>query len=221
MSEIKMSDSANLMRLTTNELEVNPDYFQNANERLVLAEVFTSINGSWEPSTIYSVPAWARRKYLKPINDPEYHDSAGGDHHIFVGVFHPDARESHYRDIPVSNMNVMFYYDKTNPIFRQTGRHGWANIPINGNYYPSEGQCGPWTALAVNGSHSVSCIGLPANNHVSTYLVYHLIQEEEVLVPPVVPPVVTPPEPDVSQVVAKIDDALVALISAKKMLQGG
>lgn len=43
-----------------------------------VTDIFTTRDGSWEPSnTPGSVPQWARDTYLKPWGNPQYFDDAG------------------------------------------------------------------------------------------------------------------------------------------------
>jgi len=132
-----------------------------------LIDLFTTQDGSWEPNAKpYSVPAWARVKYLKPAGHPQYFDDAGGNHHLF-------ARVEDEQGIPIA-LPIRFWSVGGEQITtRLTGekKSGWANLPIWSSFDPATTR-GPWLwgpdgALAVAAGG-----GLPFNQHVSCFAVW-------------------------------------------------
>jgi hypothetical protein len=157
----------------------------------VIKDVFTTRDGSWDPSDkMGSVDAWARDAYLKPFGAPDYFDDAGADHHIFAHVLGLDGK-------PIPEAEIVFWsdgFDKlgdpnyTGWVTRLTKPHsGWANIPVEAgsNFVPERGESGPW-CWTPRGAAEVFCGGgMPAKNHVSFFVVWQAVRA----------PSVTPPTP--------------------------
>ena len=71
----------------------------------VIKDVFTTRDGSWDPSDkMGSVDAWARDAYLKPFGAPDYFDDAGADRHIFAHVLGLDGK-------PIPEAEIVFWSD--------------------------------------------------------------------------------------------------------------
>jgi hypothetical protein len=136
-----------------------------------LIDLFTTQDGSWEPDQKpYSVPAWARTKYLKPAGYPQYFDDAGGNHHLF-------ARVEDEQGNPIALPIRFWSAGGENITTRLTGekKSGWANLPIWSSFDPATMR-GPWLwgpdgALAV-----ASGGGLPFNQHVSCFAVWRRVK---------------------------------------------
>ena len=150
--------------------------------------LFTTKDGSWETSDDpYSVPQWARDKYLS-----HSFDDAGGDHHLFVRF-----EDKNGKPLPEIALFRTPYAKET--ALRDTNNKGslWQNIPIYGgsNFAPDRGEIGPWTwGPAGEKETYVRGGGLPFNRHVSTFAVFE--RYDEVLPEPVPAPVPAPvPEP--------------------------
>ena len=128
--------------------------------RYRIKRAFTTHNGSWEPdpSNIYAVPQWARDAYLKPISAPDYHDSAGGDHHIFARV--EDAAGDF-----IAGERIRFAWPDGHDARDTDARHGWCNIPITSSFVPERGEQGAWDVLVDDsGSESIGKFSLPLSS---------------------------------------------------------
>ena len=147
-------------------------------------DIFTTRNGSWEPSGVPgSVPSWARDTYLKPPNHPQYNTDGGADHHLFGAVMLAGGALD-----PTAVIHYFTYTDDRNHADMRVKPHGWANIPIFGH----SAVPGPWawyplgrTADIVKGG------GMPNGAHVSFFAVWEAVAVP-VLVPPLDPPTAPP-----------------------------
>jgi hypothetical protein len=151
--------------------------------------IFTTRDGSWEPSdAMGAVDPWARDAYLKPWGAPDYFDDAGADHHLFGAVLGLDG--TFVRESEIVYWSGGFG-QLANPAYagyvrRTTKPHsGWANIPIDGgaNYYPEEGAQGPWCWAPAGASEVVVGGGLPANHHVSVFVVWQAVRRSAPVLP--------------------------------------
>ncbi len=153
----------------------------------VVKDVFTTRNGSWEPDNQpHSVTQWARDDYLKPFGAPDYFDDAGADHHLFAAVIGLDGKL-------VKGADVVYWsdgFDKLNDpdyggyVKRQTkDKSGWINIPIgpSSNFVPERGEAGPWCWAPQGASEVVCGGGLPAKQHISTFVVWQAVPLSEVV----------------------------------------
>jgi hypothetical protein len=128
----------------------------------------------------WSVPQWARDDYLKPFGAPDYFDAAGADHHIFAAVLGEDGELIRFKGIiywsdGFENINDPTY-DKY--VYNETVEgSGWINHDIGpgSNYFPDQGQSGPWCWMPTGGSETICGGGLPYNNHVSTFAVWQAV----------------------------------------------
>ena len=145
----------------------------------VIKDVFTTRDGSWEPNPDdpLSMTDWARADYLLPWGHPCYFDDAGGDHHLFSALLPPDYEGGNVEC--QLNKEKSFHYftwtdDGNHSVQKVKERSGWANIVIgpSSNFYPEEGQQGPWQWEALGVSDSIRGGGLPANRHISTFVVW-------------------------------------------------
>jgi hypothetical protein len=144
----------------------------------LVKDIFTTRDGSWEPSNQRgSISAWAREAYLKPWGAPDYFDDAGADHHLFAAVIGLDGQL-------MRDKEILFWSDGFEKlgdpayqgyVHRQTKSHsGWANI-ISGpgsNFVPERGERGPWCWAPAGAAEVVCGGGMPANEHVSFFVVW-------------------------------------------------
>lgn len=145
--------------------------------------VFTTLLGSWEPSAEFgAVEQWARDAYLRPWGAADYFDDAGGDHHLFAAVIGLDGKLDR-------TVNFKFWSDGLDKLTDLSGYDGfirvepkmgsgWANIPIysGSSYVPERGESGPWCWTVGSGAGDVMVGGgLPANNHISTFVVWQAV----------------------------------------------
>ena len=162
---IKMSADARLMNYTVK---------QGTNTLYRLTYLFTTLEGSWEvtPDKPYSIPKWAKDRYLLPPSDPHYFDDAGGNHHLFIRV-----EDENGNALPVA---VRFWSEEDdhgvplNPITKNTGekRSGWQNLDIYNSFNPARGERGAWSFAPVDALDILVGGGLPNNAHVSTFAVW-------------------------------------------------
>jgi hypothetical protein len=144
-----------------------------AEEVYILKDVFTTINGSWEPSDHpYSIPQWARDTYLRPSGAPDVFDDADGDHHLF-------ARLEDAQGQPLGGAVRYWSADGSHMDMRRTDdkKSGWANLPIWASFVPERGERGPWLYAPANSALPVMWVdgaGLPGKQHVSLFAVWRL-----------------------------------------------
>lgn len=156
--------------------------FEDAETLYLIKDVFTTRQGSWEASDRRgSMEQWARDAYLKPWGAPDYFDDAGADHHLFGAVIGVDGKL-------MSGKGIIFWSDG----FEQLGvesydaytlrntkdRSGWANIPINNSFVPERGENGAWCWAPLGAAEVICGGGLPANEHVSTFVVWQAVARE-------------------------------------------
>jgi len=151
----------------------------------LLKDIFTTRDGSWEPSTTPgSVSQWARDTYLKPFGAPDYFDDAGADHHLFAAIIGLDGQLLREKEIifwsdgfdKLGDPNYDAYVRRTTK-----SQSGWANI-ISGpgsSYIPERGESGPW-CWAPTGAAEVICGGgMPAKQHISIFAVWQAVHRSD------------------------------------------
>ena len=168
------------LNLQFKSIDQRPDHPAAGEVVYRIKDVFTTRNGSWEPSSEFGamdvIDAWAREAYLRA----EF-DDAGADHHLFAAVLGLDGQL-------MRNVSVKYWSDGFDKLgdpayagyaYQNTKpQSGWANnvISSGSNYYPWDGQVGPWCWTLADGAAEVVCGGgLPANNHVSTFVVWQAV----------------------------------------------
>jgi len=151
-----------------------------------IKDIFTTRDGSWEPSSKEgSIEQWARDTYIRAYGSPNYFDDAGGDHHLFGGVYDPIAKEMK-KDVKI------FYYTWTDnandtlvPVKPQSG---WANNVIYNSFNPdmdldpNTGRRGAWAWTVGDGSIPADTVlggGMPFKWHVSFFATWVLETAEE------------------------------------------
>lgn len=178
--ERRISEWADYYNIKIKQLAERPDS-PSGDILYVVRDVFTTRNGSWEPIALPgSVPEWARDDYLKPVGAPDYFDDAGGDHHLFAAVIGLDGKL-------VRGQEIIFWSDGFEAlgdaeynayIHRATKeRSGWANI-ITGpgsSFVPERDESGPWCWAPAGAAEVVCGGGLPANHHISFFVVWQAV----------------------------------------------
>ena len=208
-------------------------------------DIFTTHGGSWEVETqatiaamqaskmprnemtekalaggLFGIDQWARDAYLFPPSDPRYNSDGGADHNIQVCVQNEDGAR-------LAGAGVVFSSDGAATlqppaafvVLRNTGPHGWTNIPIFGNDEEGNGSTsyppalGPWSATKLSdlgAADIVTGMGLPWNWHVSTFIVYQATRWAD-LVPGDPDPDPAPGDPLILVTLARIEARLNAL----------
>ena len=152
----------------------------------LIKDVWTTRDGSWEPSDARgAAPAWAREAYLRPLGAPDYFDDAGGDHHLFAAVIGLDEEYVRGQEILYWSDGLEMLGDEAYDSYtvRETKQgSGWINIPIGpgSSYVPERDEAGPWCWTLGEGAVGVAEVfcggGLPANQHVSTFVVWQAVE---------------------------------------------
>ena len=174
--EPQISDGAKALGLKV--VRQHPD---DVNGFFTLESLFTTYNGSWEPSNhIYSIPLWAREMYLRPFGASDYFDDAGADHHLFAGAFIV-TNEGYYKRKGVNQYKALFSSDKWKNdtiVTRQTKKHGWANIVMfaSSNFSPERNEVGPWQWTIENSDSVITGGGMPNNHHVSIFAAWTFVE---------------------------------------------
>jgi hypothetical protein len=148
----------------------------------VVKDLFTTRDGSWEPSHVPgAISQWARDAYLKPLGAPDFFDDAGADHHLFAAIIGLDGQLMRDQEVIFWSDGFAKLGDPTYSgyVSRLTKSHsGWANIVIgpSSNFIPERGEMGPW-CWAPRGAAEVVCGGgMPAKQHVSTFVVWQAVR---------------------------------------------
>jgi hypothetical protein len=151
----------------------------------VLKDLFTTIDGSWEPVALPgSIPQWARDEYLRPYDAPDYFDDAGGDHHLFAAIIGLDGKLIRNQEIIYWSDGFEMLGDPTYEgyVHRLTKeKSGWANV-ITGpgsSFVPERNESGPWCWAPAGAAEVVCGGGLPANHHVSFFAVWQAVPASE------------------------------------------
>lgn len=143
-------------------------------DRWIVKEIFTTFEGRWYISdTPYSVPNWAINNYLLSTNDLEYFDDAGGNHHIFC--------LSIYDSKKMANAYITTTDDGKLEVVSAKIKSKWANKPIYNSITPGIHNSG-WN-VAINGEACdiVQGVGLPNNQHVSTFIVWEFTKADDTI----------------------------------------
>ncbi len=160
----------------------------------LIKDVFTTRNGSWEPTDQPgSIPQWARDSYLSAD-----FEEAGADHHLFGAVLGLDGKL-------VPDQALRFWSDGFdslgNPAYEgyvdqpAQEKSRWANLVLfsGSSFMPERGESGPWCWTTAGRAEVMAGGGLPANQHISTFVIWQAVPAEIGEAPPTVP--VTPPQP--------------------------
>lgn len=164
-------------------LAQRPDHAQSKNGlTYYLKDLFTTRDGAWEPSDKPgSVDLWARVRYLKPMNAPDYFDDAGASTHLFAAVIGLDGQL-------VRGQQIVFWSDGlgqlANPAYQKyitqytKEKSGWCNLFMapSSSYVPERGESGPWCWCPAGAADVVVGGGLPARQHISTFAVWQAVK---------------------------------------------
>lgn len=149
---------------------------------LVLKDLFTTRDGSWEPSAAFgSVDQWARESYLKPSGHPDYFDDAGASTHLFGAVIGLDGRLQRHHALYFWSDGFAKLADPTYTGYRTIHtkeKSGWANLFMapSSSYVPERKESGPW-CWCPHGAADVVCGGgLPSRHHISTFAVWQAVK---------------------------------------------
>ena len=131
----------------------------------MIKDVFTTRDGSWEPSEVYgAIDPWARDAYLKPQGDPEYFDDAGADHHLFAAILGLDSKL--LKNFPITYWSDGFAMlgdpNYTAYATQYTkDKSGWGNLVMgpSSSYVPQRGEHGPWCWMPQGLPAEVMCGG--------------------------------------------------------------
>ena len=194
---MRISDWAQKFNLAVKRCEERPDHPQGDIVYRV-KDVFTTLLGSWDPSTDYgAIPQWARDAYLKPWGAEDYFDEGGADHNLFALVLDLDGK-------PVKAGTSIRYWAEGFEKLGDAGyngylrvepkpRSGWANIDIWNNFTPENGERGAWSWCPERASDVIVGGGMPNKHHVSTFAVWQAERREAVQPTPPPPPTPAPP----------------------------
>jgi hypothetical protein len=153
-------------------------------------DIFTTRDSSWEVSSVEgSITDWARSTYLKPWGHEDYFDDAGGDHHLFGGVYN----EATGRMEKTASIRYYTWTDNGNSVlFPVKTKSGWANNVIWNSFNPdldlntATGERGAWAwRPELNGIPAETVVGggMPFKWHVSFFATWTL--EPVTVTPPI------------------------------------
>ena len=138
-----------------------------------LTHAFTC-RGLWEADPRYGgIDQWA----VDMFRSGSMIDGAGSDHDIFVVVYDETGK-------PMVGKGVLFFtnpceaWASTNPDAitiqdkRDTRSDGSATVPIFQSYAPDRGEHGAWSCAPLGQADVLAGIGMPLNEHISTYAVF-------------------------------------------------
>lgn len=185
--ERRLSDWFGRYNLRIRSLNERPD--QPAGDIVYLIkDIFTTRNGSFDPSgDPGSIPQWARDAYLSP----DFLE-AGADHHLFARVLGLDGQ-------PLKDHEIRYWSDGferlgdpsyTNYVLERTKeRSAWANMTIysGSSFMPERGESGPWCWAPAGAAEVICGGGMPANHHISTFVVWQAVRRADLGGQPVEP----------------------------------
>ena len=183
--ERRLSEWVAPYNITIRTLDQRPDH-PTGDVLYLVKDIFTTRNGSFEPaSEPGSIPQWARDAYLN-ANFLE----AGANHHLFAAIIGLDGEliKNHEIRYWSDGFDKLGDPDYTGYVREQTkASSGWANTVIfaSSAYAPERGESGPWCWVPVGAAEVVCGGGLPANEAISTFVVWQAVHPE-----------ITPEEPD-------------------------
>jgi hypothetical protein len=145
-----------------------------------IKEVFTTRDGSWEPSTaLGSIDQWAVDEWWQGAK----WKGAGGTNNFFIMVLDKAGK-------PLVGKGLYWWQKGTDPSkatdTKLTWDDGTENLPVWNYYDPSKGETGSWSGATVGRSDVLAGVDLPYKNHVSTFVVFQETDAEPVM-PPVDP----------------------------------
>lgn len=140
-----------------------------------IRDIFTTRDGKWDvDGAPGGIEQWARDTYLKPFGAPDYFDDAGGDHHMFGGVYNEEHRN-------MENNAVIHYWtwtDDANHVDTPVKvKSGWANVLMFNKFDHTKGTQGAWAWKVKSDipSDIIKGGGMPGMGwHVSYFVSWHL-----------------------------------------------
>lgn len=146
------------------------------------------------PNDEYSVPAWAREKYLFPPNDPRYCAEGGGDHNIFILCVDEQGNYIRTTDQYLAGMFAWHNGEGAGVWLRSDAQiepltkgdaptfhvqdaksSGWANVVLSSDGYNPDTGPGPWFACPYGMSDIVGGMGMPWRWHLSFWFVFQRV----------------------------------------------
>jgi hypothetical protein len=187
------------MNLSIKTIAERPDAPVLGPDRIVyvIKDVFTTRDSHWELSSNYGgIDQWARDAYLKPMGDPEYFDDAGADHHLFALILDLEGNKLKGHELlywsdgldrlgdPAYTGYAQGPGDHRYPVTKD--KSGWGNVVMFGSsYVPERGEQGPWCWTPRGLVAEVMCGGgMPANLHISTFVVWQAVRVPETVPSP-------------------------------------
>ncbi len=158
----------------------------HGNEVYDLAWLFTTLDGSWDPtSDKFSITQEPRDRFLKPMDDPEYCNQGGADHNLIQAVIGQNGKLMHGKGLLYWSDG---YAKLGSPgydgyVRRNTDDHGWGDIEIFPPGYDPQTEQGPWCMCPIGLSDVVVGMGMPWRWHVSFFGVWQA-RAAGVVVPP-------------------------------------
>jgi hypothetical protein len=185
------------LNLAIKRIDERPDH-PSGEVVYVLKDVFTTRDGSWEPSELpFAAPDWARAAYL----DPGVFTKAFERTNLYAAVL--DEADNFIHGHPILSWSDGFErlgdasYDG---FVRQNAWEtpGWSTMVMysSSSYAPGSGQTGPWCWMPADVAAEVVCGGgLPDGEAVSIFAVWQAMRADDVTPEPTPDP--TPePTPD-------------------------
>jgi len=166
--EQRLADGYSQMNMSIEQTIAIPKY--------VVKDIFTTRDGSWEPSSRqYSVTQWARDSYLKPWGAQDHFDDAGGATHLFGAVIGLNGWL-------LKNVPIRFFTrdGKHEHTARTKAGSGWANMFMNrdSSFNPVNGATGVW-CWSPEDAELLCGGGLPQidgyTTHTSTFCVWQQV----------------------------------------------
>ena len=181
---MRISDWAQKFNLAVKRCEERPDQPQG-DVVFRVKDIFTTLRGSWDPASDYgAIPQWARDVYLKPADAEDYSEEVGADHNLFALVLDLDGK-------PIkTGVQIRCWPDGFDKLgdadysgYLQLAPNpcsGWANIAIDNNFCPENGEQGAWSWCPEGAADVVVGGGMPNEVHVSTFVIWRADRREGV-----------------------------------------
>lgn len=145
----------------------------------IIKDVFTTLNGSWTPGEAPgSIPQWAVDAYQS-----EAFTDANADHNLFAAVLDKQGNFIFGREVRFWSDGFAQLgnpdYDKY--VIEQTrDPMGFVGVTIftSSNFVPERGETGPWCFTPAGRAEVFTGGGLPANHHLTTFVVWQEVDME-------------------------------------------
>lgn len=173
-----------------------------------LKDIWTTINGSWDYMGRFGIDQWARDTWLGKCNQ------GGGDHNIVVNCINAQGSFMTGKGMMFQSGDPAAIDARINDLaswtkFNIPGGLDWPAVDLfsSSTYFPDQGKQGPWLIMPYGLSDVVCGVGMPYQQHISTFCVWEekprsvVVSPSEPPVSPSAPPVVY----DLSEVIAALD----------------